>query len=161
MSDHSFSSLPSSLGSLMKPGLLQRPAVQQFLKFCIIGFSSLFIDAGISWFLTFHAHLNPTPAKMISFPIAVTNGFFWNRMWTFRGMGGDRLHQMYLKFFAVNVIGFGLNLTIFKTVLFAFTGRFLGQGKPEKIQFLIATILAAGCVSVWNFLANKKWTFNG
>ncbi len=143
------------------PSLFQRPAVQQFIKFCIIGFSSLFIDAGISALLTYGANFNPTLAKAISFLVAVTNGFIWNSRWTFRGMGGDKLHQMYLKFLAVNCVGFVLNLTIFKSVLFLFTGRFFGQGKPDRLHFLAATIAAAVCVSVWNFLANKKWTFNG
>lgn len=153
MSDNSFpqtQSLP----------LWERPAIRQFAKFCIIGFSSLLIDAGISAALTYGAHLNPSLAKALSFLVAATNGFFWNSRWTFRGMGGDKLHQMYLKFLTVNGIGFVLNLTIFKTVLFLFTGKFFGQVKPLFLHFIVATLTAAVCVSVWNFLANKKWTFN-
>lgn len=142
-------------------GLMQRRGVRQFIKFCIIGFSSMIIDVGISYSLIYHAGMNPTLAKAISFLVAVTNGFFWNTRWTFRGMGSGRRHEMYMKFLLVNCVGFVLNITLFKSVLFFFTGRFIGQGRPDKLHFAVATGVAVICVSLWNFLANKKWTYNG
>jgi putative flippase GtrA len=140
-------------------GLMQRPVVRQFVKFCIIGFSSMLIDVAISYQLTYSLHLNTTLAKTISFLFAVTNGFIWNSAWTFRGMGSGPRHKMYVKFMLVNCIGLILNLTIFKSVLFLFTGRFIGQGTPDKAHFFLATGTAVICVSLWNFFANKKWTY--
>src|SRR5437667_7031517 len=109
-------------------GLMQRPGLRQFVKFCIIGASSTLIDVGISYSLIYGLGMNPTLAKMISFLFGVTNGFIWNSRWTFRGMGSGPRHEMYVKFVLVNVVGLILNLTIFKSVLFVFTGRFIGQG---------------------------------
>ena len=141
-------------------GLAQRPAVRQFVKFCIVGFSSLLVDFVISYSLIYHFHLNATLAKSISFLFSVSNGFYWNSKWTFRGMGSGARHQMYVRFVGVNIVGFVLNIMLFKFVLFLFVGRFIGQGKPEKYQFIIATGCAAICVAFWNFLANRKWTFS-
>ena len=140
-------------------GLAQRPGVQQFIKFCIIGFSSTLIDVCISYTLIYKFNLNATLAKSISFLFSVSNGFFWNSRWTFRGMGSGRRHEMYTKFVAVNLVGLGLNLFLFKSVLFLFTGRFFSQGKPDRPHFALATLVAIVFVSTWNFLANKKWTF--
>src|SRR5205809_3536259 len=101
--------------------LIQRPVVRQFIKFCIIGFTSTVIDFVISYTLIYHAlHLNSTLAKTISFLFSVTNGFIWNSRWTFRGMGSGKKHEMYVKFVLVNIVGLILNLTIFKSVLYVF-----------------------------------------
>ena len=141
-------------------GLAQKTAVRQFVKFCIVGFSSLLVDFIISYSLTFYAGFNPTLAKSISFLFSVSNGFYWNSKWTFRGMGSGARHKMYVQFVTVNIVGFCLNILLFKSVLFLFVGRFIGQGRPEKYQFIIATLCAAGCTAFWNFLANRKWTFS-
>jgi len=140
-------------------GLMQRQGVRQFIKFCIIGFTSMLIDVGISYQLIYSLGMNATLAKTISFAVAVTNGFFWNSRWTFRGLGSGRRHEMYIKFLLVNCVGLVLNVTLFKSVLFLFTGRFIGQGTPDKLHFAVATGTAVICVSLWNFIANKKWTF--
>ena len=141
-------------------GLAQKAAVRQFVKFCIVGFSSLLVDFVISYTLIYHFHMkNPTLAKAISFLFSVSNGFYWNSKWTFRGMGSGARHQMYVRFVSVNIVGFCLNILLFKSVLFLFVGRFIGQGKPEKYQFIVATLCAAICTAFWNFLANRKWTF--
>lgn len=143
--------------------LLQRPVVRQFVKFCIIGFSSMIIDVGISNVLTYRAGLYWILAKTISFTIAVTNGFIWNSIWTFRGMGGGARHTMYMRFIAVNVVGLLLNIGLMKSVfLVALTPHVLfHQGTPPKPIWWLATLLAVVFVSVWNFIANRKWTFNG
>jgi putative flippase GtrA len=142
-------------------GVMQRPAVRQFLKFCIIGFSSMIIDVGISWYLTYHLQMLWFVAKTISFALAVTNGYTWNSMWTFRGMGAGPRHEQYVKFVAINIVGLVLNIGIMKSIFFLFTGHLIHHGSPDKTQFAIATAVAVVCVAVWNFVMNKKWTFNG
>ena len=148
-----------TMAQATRAGLIQRPGVQQFIKFCIIGFSSAIIDVSISYALTYQFGVNPTLAKVLSFLLAVTNGFIWNSRWTFKGMGSGRRHELYVKFLLVNCIGLFLNVLIFNVVLFLLTGQFLVQGKPERLHFVLATVVAIGCVSTWNFMANKKWTF--
>lgn len=130
----------------------------QFVKFCVVGLSNLLIDYSISYVLTFHFKLWWVLAQMISFSVAVTNSFFWNRRWTFQAHGGNNHKQQYAMFFTVNIIGLVLNLAIMKAVFFAFTGSWHGQ-PPEKIDWVIAKMSATVIVVLWNFLANKHWTF--
>lgn len=131
----------------------------QFIKFIIIGASSALIDICLSGTLVYRMHVPLNVAKTISFVIAVTNGFTWNSLWTFRGMGAGRKHEQYIKFFLVNIVGFLINLSITNLTLFALTGHFPGREKPPLPFWLAATIVATVGASVWNFGANKLWTF--
>ncbi|HXG24101.1 MAG TPA: GtrA family protein [Chthonomonadales bacterium] len=137
---------------------IQKPAIRQFIKFCLVGTSSFAIDFGVSFFLTFGFHMWWVLAKTISFTLAVTNGFFWNRRWTFRAIGYRRRRDQYAMFYLVNIVGYVLNLTIMKTVFFISTGTWRGQ-HPTKPVFIIATLVATAVVVFWNFTANKYWTF--
>ncbi len=141
--------------------LMGRRGVRQFIKFIIIGFSSALIDITISSVLIYKFHLRIEIAKTISFTVAVTNGFIWNSLWTFKGMGSGRRHEMYVKFFAVNIVGFLLNMGATMSSLFLLTGRmnYTSNDKPPFLIYLAATVVAIICASIWNFLANKFWTF--
>ena len=134
-------------------------ALMQFVKFCVIGLSSAIIDIAISRWLTYGMGLHWVLAKIISFSFAVTNGFIWNSIWTFRGMGSGKRHEMYVKFVTVNVVGLGLNIAIMKTVFMIFTGKLFKQGAPDKLHWTIATLTAIFLVAIWNFMANRRWTF--
>jgi putative flippase GtrA len=136
----------------------KRPGIHQFLKFCVVGATSFIIDVGLSYFLTFHMHLWWVLAKTISFSLAVTNGFIWNRLWTFQAVGQRKQHEQYAMFFGVNIVGYILNLSIMKSVFWAATGTWRGQ-HPTKPVWLLATLFATSVVVFWNFFANKHWTF--
>lgn len=144
-----------------KPGLMQHSGLRQFVKFCIIGASGTIIDVSIAWYLTYSVHLNWIIAQTISFAVAVTNSYIWNSQWTFRGMGSGKRHAMYIKFVGINAVGWLFNLAIMKTVFFAFTGNIIHPGNPEQYQFKVAKALAVVLVALWNFFANRKWTFAG
>jgi putative flippase GtrA len=138
--------------------LLQRPGVLQFIKFCIVGASSFTIDLGISYLLHFHAGFPLVPAKTISFVLAVTNGFFWNRRWTFDAVGKRDHREQYAMFFAVNIVGYLLNIGIVTAIVGLETKTWINQ-QPSKPVFLIATLIATCFVVFWKFFANKHWTF--
>ena len=138
--------------------VLQRPDVRQFVKFCIVGATSFTIDVGISYILTFGFGMWWVLAKTISFSLAVTNGFIWNRVWTFRAVGHRRKREQYAMFFGVNVVGYCLNLGIMKSVFWINTGQWRGQ-HPTKPVWAMATLAATAIVVFWNFFANRHWTF--
>ncbi|HEX8552739.1 MAG TPA: GtrA family protein [Abditibacteriaceae bacterium] len=133
-------------------------ALRQFVKFCIVGASNFVLDAGSAYVLTFIFHLDWPIAKTISFLIAVTNSFFWNSRWTFRALDKAKQHQQYLVFVSINIVGWLLNLAIMSVVFRLMTGSWL-LGKPDKLHWLIATLIATSIVVAWNFTANKRWTF--
>jgi putative flippase GtrA len=143
--------------------LHQRAGVQQLIKFCVVGATSTVIDKGSLWvFLTIFPSTVPWwVSQTLSFCLGVTNGFVWNRLWTFRarGEGHSSGRKQYVKFFASNSIGLMLNLSITKLFLILITGKVLHQGNPEKIQVILASMCAIPIVVFWNFFAAKYWTF--
>ena len=140
-------------------GLLQRPGLRQFAKFCLIGLTSMLIDISVWKFVMARFGWHWIPAQTVSFCFAVTNGFIWNSLWTFRGIGSGSRHQQYVKFVMVNVVGYLLNIAIMKSVLIGLTGHLIFHGDHEPMHLNIAKGIAVVFVAFWNFFANKKWTF--
>ena len=134
--------------------------MRQLIKFCIVGASSTVIDKGIQWLLMGLFPLVPWwIVQSISFCFGVSNGFFWNRRWTFAGRNNSSTRTQYGKFFVTNVIGLGLNLLITKGFLVAFTGKMIHAQNPEKEIVLLASLCAIPIVVIWNFSASRFWTF--
>lgn len=144
-------------GSIAKPAPAQH-GILQFIKFCIVGGSSTIIDVGTSTILFKHFGWPWFLAKMLSFCLGVTNGFFWNQRWTFQAKGHRPSHDQYIRFFAVNIVGLMLNLMIMGTV---FRLR-VGTWNPDKRHidtWYLATAIATCIVVFWNYNMNKRWTF--
>jgi putative flippase GtrA len=156
--------------------LAERPGVRQLVKFCIVGASSFIIDIGLLNFFHFAVGLPLLVAKACSFLIAIGNGFYWNRKWTFKATAGDA-RQQYPKFVLTNTIGLILNLSIMTgAILLATRMGFIHQDRTvgEIIELLLsgksrnafnpltvnaATLVATVFVTVWNFAAAKFFTF--
>lgn len=134
--------------------------MRQLIKFCLVGASSTVISLGISALL-----LNTFPAlawyfsQTIAFCFGVTNGFIWNRLWTFKAQNLGSPKQQYPKFVFTNVIGLVLNLMITKGFLVLFTGQILHQQNPDTRTALLAQMCAIPIVVIWNFTAARFWTF--
>jgi putative flippase GtrA len=146
--------------------LLRRSGVRQLIKFCIVGASSTVVDKGLLWALTKPGQVLTRWAWMpwwswivFTFCLGVTNGFIWNRRWTFRAQGHGSAQTQYTKFFATNAVGLLLNLLLTKLFLMMFTGQFAHPQNPDPNALLIANISAIPFVVIWNFAAAKYWTF--
>jgi putative flippase GtrA len=137
----------------------QRAGVRQFAKFCLIGASSTVIDVGLLNVFTQVFRWHWIPSQVLSFSLAVTNGFVWNSLWTFRGVGAGSKRARYAKFYATNVAGLLLNLAVMKLVMLAMTGRMIYHGNPPPPVLYTAKAVAIVVVSLWNFGASKYWTF--
>lgn len=158
--------------------LHERHSVRQFVKFCIVGASSTVISFGVFNFLYLKYAFPLVPAVTIAFLLAVMNGFMWNRHWTFKESKHKAAHEQYVKFLAVNVVGWFLNTSIVVLIVAHYTsgghGIFGDQQQFLKVVWAIVAgqhsgfnkwlvngaLAAATCVVVfWNFFANRLWTF--
>jgi putative flippase GtrA len=155
--------------------LINHKGVRQFVKFCIVGASSFAINAVALKLLYYNAHFAYIPAMMMSFLIAVVNGFVFNRAWTFKDQRGNSAGEQLGLFVAVNVVGLVLNTLISAAVMFALLQTmdhataqfsqvchdmlFKTKGSYPPLQVFIALVGATAVVVFWNFFANKKWTF--
>lgn len=139
--------------------VMRREAIRQFGKFCIIGASSALVDVGLLNVFTQLLQWHWIPAQVVSFSLAVSNGFIWNSLWTFRGIDSGSRRTKYAKFYATNVAGLLLNLAVMKLAMFAMTGQLIQEGNPPARILNLAKAAAIVVVSFWNFGASKYWTF--
>lgn len=136
--------------------------MRQLVKFSLVGATSTLVDKGTLWVLL-HDILPRRPwwiSATISFSLAVTNGFVWNRRWTFRAREQAPARTQYTMFVTSNLIGLVLNLALTKAFLIVFTGKVLQFGEhPDPNAVFIASLCAVPFVVVWNFTLSKYWTF--
>ena len=88
-------------------------------------------------------------ANAIGFVVAATSNYILNRTWTW-GSTNEQVGVEYVKFFAVSLIGLGLNTLI----LYVFNEKL-------KLNFYLSKVIATGVVMLWNFFANNFFTFAG
>jgi dolichol-phosphate mannosyltransferase len=126
--------------------LRQRHNWEQLAKFCVVGASGYAVNLAVYSLLLNWANLHYTVAATGSFLVAVTNNYFWNRVWTFRHQRGHMAYQG-LRFLIVSVLVYGANLLLLTLLVEAGLGKIVSQA--------IAIVL----VTPLNFLGNKLWSF--
>lgn len=129
-------------------------------KFCVVGASSTVIDKGVFWLLLKAFPLSAWwGLQSVAFVLGVTNGFFWNRLWTFQSDSHAPMKQQYPKFVASNIVGLGLNLLITKGFLLLFIGNVKPNPLLNSEIIVFSSLCAVPIVVVWNFTASRLWTF--
>jgi putative flippase GtrA len=118
----------------------------QLAKFCIVGVSGYVINLAVYTALLKWAGLHYLGSAFVSFLVAVSNNYWWNRHWTFRGQRGHFANQG-MRFGVVSAVALGANLVVLR-VLVA-----LGVGK------VLAQAFAIVAVTPLNFVGNKLWSF--
>jgi dolichol-phosphate mannosyltransferase len=118
----------------------------QLARFCAVGVSGYAINLAVYTALLKWANLHYLGAAFFSFLVAVTNNYWWNRHWTFRGQKGHFAYQG-MRFAVVSAVALAANLGILR-VLVA-----LGVGK------VLAQAIAIIAVTPLNFIGNKLWSF--
>ena len=117
----------------------------QLAKFCAVGafgycinlvvYAAL-LDAGAHYLL----------AATVSFLVAVTSNYTWNRLWTFRDRRAGLAVQG-MRFFVVSVATWTMNLVVLHLLIT------FGAGK------LVAQAIAIAVAMPLNFVGNKLWSF--
>ncbi|HEY8001816.1 MAG TPA: GtrA family protein [Solirubrobacterales bacterium] len=120
----------------------------QLFKFGLVGGSGYAVNLVVFALLTGALDVHHIPAAVGAFCVAVINNFWWNRHWTF-GAGDGHAGFQAARFFAVSVLGLGLNLVLLELFV---TGLELAE--------LPAQALAVALTMPVNFVGNKLWTFD-
>jgi putative flippase GtrA len=118
----------------------------QLAKFCVVGASGYVVNLVVYTLLLKWAGLHYLAAAFVSFLVAVSNNYLWNRRWTFRGQRGHFAYQG-MRFAVVSTLALAANLAVLR-VLVA-----LGVGK------VAAQAIAIIAVTPLNFIGNKLWSF--
>ena len=120
----------------------------ELFKFGVVGATGYVVNLAAFALLALALGVHYIPAAILSFCIAVTNNFLWNRHWTFRATEGHAGFQA-ARFFAVSIAALGINLVVLSLLVDEF-------GAPELPSQAFAVAFAMPI----NFIGNKLWTFD-
>ena len=118
----------------------------QLAKFCTVGAAGYAVNLAVFSALLLGAGWHHLAAATVSFLVAVTNNYTWNRLWTFRGERGHVAYQG-IRFFVVALSALVANLIILDLLVMAG----LAKVPAQAIAIILVTPL--------NFVGNKLWSF--
>lgn len=158
--------------------------VERFLKFATVGAIGAVIDFGLVFIL--QASLLPPSepnrdlkvrvASTIGFLAAVISNFIWNRFWTYPDSRSRSIRRQLAQFTVINLVGW-LGRTLWVGWAYIWLGVFLMEVLLPAIQILrpayapsheaeaklgtlAAQLIGVVVVMMWNFFANRYWTYN-
>lgn len=155
--------------------------IERFLRFAVVGASGAVIDLGLL-FLLQQTIIPPTRgltvalASGIAFFTAVISNFIWTRWWVYPESRSRSMRRQLAMFTTVSVIGGAFRLvwmafmafpighavtTLLEPVIKAVTGTFeVNRFTEARIGSIVAQLIAMIVVMLWNFFANRHWTYN-
>jgi putative flippase GtrA len=161
--------------------------VERFLKFAVVGSIGAVVDFGTVIVLQATILppidktgepilLNVALATTIAFVAAVMSNFTFNRFWTYPDSRSRSVRRQLALFFFISFVGwFGRTIwisaafhplgSIFMPILLPVIHLFRPAYVPSytaegKLGTLIAQLIGIVVVMFWNFLANRRWTYN-
>ena len=128
----------------------ERELIRQFLKFCIVGASGVLVNFAIYTLCIEILEVYYILASAISFVIALTCNFFFNKYWTFKFKTKHRDSTIleYGKFTLACIGGYVINLiSLYSSV------EILGWGK------VLSQLISIFFATFFNFLISSVWVF--
>jgi putative flippase GtrA len=138
----------------------------RFLRFAVVGIIGAVVDFGTLNLLVGLFNVPFIPASVVSFTAAVISNFLWNRFWTYPDSRSKAVGRQVIQFLIISIIGLAIRtpllawleniligkLAVFLPKNFFLSARFLGHNFALAIAVLV--------VMMWNFFANRYWTYN-
>ena len=133
----------------------------QAAKFFLVGTLNTFIDLGVLnffiWISGITNGLFYSLFKALSFLVATTNSYFWNKFWTFEKRKEKPAPEEFLKFLVVTTIGLGINVGVASFFVNIIGPQF---GISERLWAgAVGPVIAAFFAFVWNFFSSKFIVF--
>ncbi|MBI4414835.1 MAG: GtrA family protein [Candidatus Kerfeldbacteria bacterium] len=132
------------------PVFSRLPVARQFVKFGLVGVTNTLWDFLVYLLLTrgwLGFHMTPIVANGIAFVAAMVNSYILNKRWTFRDSSPQH-HIQFTKFSIINLV----TLALYELLFYIFHQRM-------HLYDIIGKLIAVLLVMIWNFSANRYWTF--
>jgi putative flippase GtrA len=137
----------------------------RFFRFAVVGTIGAVVDFATMNILTILAHMDFITASVFSFAAAVLSNFLWNRFWTYPDSRSKKVSRQVFQFILVSVIGLAIRtplLTFLERVMVENINTWLPKDffvTPRFIGHNLALAVAVLVVMMWNFFANRFWTY--
>jgi len=137
----------------------------RFYKFATVGAIGAVIDFALFNVFTSVAGIPAIISSALSFVAAVLSNFIFNRYWTYPDSRSKALAHQAIQFSMISLIGMGIRLIMFalleKPFINIADNFFPSLGINSTLIGHNATLaLAILVVMMWNFIANRYWTYN-
>jgi putative flippase GtrA len=140
-----------------------RKEAKRFLKFMFVGALGAVVDFGTLNLLTHVFDVLVTVAGVISFALAVTHNFLWNRYWTYPESRNSPLLPQYVQFVVINATALLIRIPILALVPNPLINLLTSTGVASDAAKLVgnnsALALAVGIAMFWNFFVNRFVTY--
>ena len=124
----------------------------QFIKFCLVGFSGVFIDTAALICLVEFVSFDPRLAAVFAFIAAVSWNYIFNRVWTFGRAAGKKIAYTYIIYVLVCIICLGIRIGVMHILI-----RYAGMGKSP--WYILASLLGIAIAAIANFLCSWHLVF--
>lgn len=135
----------------------------RFLRFAAVGGLGTITDVGLLNLLRQSLGTPLYLANTISFSAAVVQNFILHRLWTFPNQPARTARRQLLKFTLTSVAGLGLNQIVFlglHDMLLESWVLWIGsEPLAHTVSYNFAKLVSIGVILIWNFGANRFWTF--
>ncbi len=134
---------------------------KSFARYVMVGFLNSGVDFAVFNLLMFLMKIENgffiSVFKTISFAVAVTNSYFWNKYWAFEaGSSSEKKTTEFAKFLLVNIIGAFLNVGITSAIVFIISPQF---GFSQLAWNNLAAVAATSVALIWNFIGFRLIVF--
>ena len=130
--------------------------VGRFLRFLAVGLSGTLLDFAILSVLKTWFGWLTLPANLVSYSCGILNNYLLSRYWVYPESRKDKSLQQGLRFILISLVGLLLN----NLLVFALEAPAGWLVSNPNYGYIPAKIIATGIVLLWNFFANRFWTFN-
>jgi len=157
--------------------------VERFIKFAVVGLLGFVLDFGTVFLLQSsflppvdsndqNIIINVAIATTAGFILAVGSNFIWNRLWTYPDSRSSSIRKQLTQFAIVSISGwtartvwiaatytlFGvLSTSVIRLLSASYNPSLLNQ---QKFGTMIAQLIGVVVVMIWNFFANRYWTYS-
>ena len=143
--------------------LEKKKEFKRFVRFGIVGIIGSIVDFGFLNLFTLVFKLPFILSSILSFSLAVVNNFVLNRIWTFPGSRKDPILNQLIQFGLVSVVGLLIRtpmLIWLEKVLIPLAEKWVPKLlTPTIVGHNLGLAIAIGVVMLWNYFANRFWTF--
>jgi len=127
--------------------MIQKPSVLRFLRYTLVGGSTLLFDLALLYLVTTYLGVPYYIATPLAFLVAVSINYMVSRRFVFKGTERGHVYG-YSYFITAALVGAGIT-TLGVTVLVTYAG----------LYFMFARVLIACVVGIGNYLFNLFYNF--
>lgn len=152
------------MGRILTFAKRNKKEVKRFIKFMFVGGLGAVVDFGTLNLLAHVLNFDLRVAGTLSFIMAVTHNFTWNRYWTYPESKTMPLAPQYVQFFVINATALLIRLpilTVFPHPIATLLESAL-RLPPEAAEVVGNNLALAAAVAIamfWNFFVNRFVTY--